>query len=134
MKSKDRWTKSATAVYNLGYHIIWCPKYRRGVLTGKIAERLEEIVNEKADELNCNVASLEIMPDHVHLFIKVPPTIAVHFLIQQIKGSSARVLRDEFPSLRSKLPCMWTRSYYAESVGCISEETVVRYIENQKNK
>ena len=134
MKSKDRWTRSATAVCNLGYHIIWCPKYRRGVLIGKIAERLEEIVNEKADELNCNVVSLEIMPDHVHLFIKVPPTIAVHFLIQQIKGRSARVLRDEFPSLRSKLPCMWTRSYYAESVGCISEETVVRYIESQKNK
>lgn len=74
------------------------------------------------------------MPDHVHVFIKTPPTIGVHFLVQQLKGVTARELRKQFPSLKTKLPNMWTRSYYAESVGHISEDTVKKYIEQQKNK
>ena len=134
MKSKDRWTKSKSAVYNLGYHLIWCPKYRRPVLVDGVDSRLKELLSEKAAELECDILSMEVMPDHVHLFIKTPPTIGVHFLIQQLKGYSARNLRNEFPFLRSRLPNMWTRSYFAESVGCISEDTVRRYIDNQKNK
>ena len=74
------------------------------------------------------------MPDHVHLFVKTKPTIAPHFLIQQIKGLSSRILRTEFKELKSKLPNMWTRSYYIESVGHISENTIKKYIQEQKNK
>lgn len=134
MKTKDRWTKSKTAVYNLGYHIIWCPKYRRKILKGNIETRLRELIMQKTQELDCTVEALEIMPAHVHLFVKTTPVIGVHFLIRQIKGYTAKYLRAEFRELKSKLPSLWTRSYYAESVGCISEEAIKQYIEQQKNK
>ena len=134
MKSKDRWVNSSTSVYNLGYHIIWCPKYRRRILIDSIENRLREIILSKCEELDCQVIELNIMPDHVHLFVKTKPTIAPHFLIQQIKGLSSRILRTEFKELKSKLPNMWTRSYYIESVGHISENTIKKYIQEQKNK
>lgn len=132
MKTKDRWTNSKASVYNLAYHIIWCPKYRRKVLVDNVEKRLKELIHEKANELKCKIETLEVMPDHVHIFIKTPPTIGVHFLIQQLKGSTARKLRQEFHSLKTRLPNMGTRSYYVESVGHISENTVKKYIEEQK--
>ena len=128
-----RWTHSNKAVYNLGYHLIWCPKYRRKVLTGAIEIRLKELLIEKAKELNLSIENFEIMPDHVHLFIKSNPVDSPHFIVQQLKGYTSRRLRQEFSSLRSKLPTLWTRSYYCESVGHISEATIIKYIENQKN-
>lgn len=134
MKSKDRWVNSNTSVYNLGYHIIWCPKYRRKVLINEIENKLKEIIITKCNELDCYVHELNIMPDHVHLFVKTKPTIAPHFLIQQIKGLSSRILRNEFKELKRKMPSMWTRSYFIESVGHISQETIEKYIQEQKNK
>lgn len=134
MKTKDRWKRSRTAVYCLTYHVIWCPKYRRKVLIGGVEDRLKELITQRAGELDCKVLTLEVMPDHVHLFIETPPTIGVHFMIQQLKGYTAHVLRDEYPSLKSRIPNMWTRSYYVESVGCVSEEGIRKYIENQKNR
>ena len=134
MKSKDRWVNSNTSVYNLGYHIIWCPKYRRKVLINEIENKLKEIIITKCNELDCYVHELNIMPDHVHLFVKTKPTIAPHFLIQQIKGISSRILRNEFKELKRKMPNMWTRSYFIESVGHISQETIEKYIQEQKNK
>ena len=134
MKSRDRWVNSNTSVYNLGYHIIWCPKYRRKVLINEIENRLKEIIITKCNELDCYVHELNIMPDHVHLFVKTKPTIAPHFLIQQIKGISSRILRNEFKELKRKMPSMWTRSYFIESVGHISQETIEKYIQEQKNK
>lgn len=134
MKSRDRWVNSNTSVYNLGYHIIWCPKYRRKVLVNEIETRLKDIIITKCNELDCFVHELNIMPDHVHLFVKTKPTIAPHFLIQQIKGISSRILRNEFKELKRKMPSMWTRSYFIESVGHISQETIEKYIQEQKNK
>jgi putative transposase len=134
MQTKDRWVNSKTAVYNLAYHIIWCPKYRRKVLVNDVEKELKRLLYEKAYELNCTIETLEVMPDHVHIFIKTPPTIGVHFLVQQLKGVTARKLRKKFHSLKTRLPNMWTRSYYAESVGHISEDTIKHYIEEQKNK
>ena len=132
MKSKDRWVNSNTSVYNLGYHIIWCPKYRRKVLINEIENKLKEIIITKCNELDCYVHELNIMPDHVHLFVKTKPTIAPHFLIQQIKGISSRILRNEFKELKRKMPNMWTRSYFIESVGHISQEIIEKYIQEQK--
>ena len=134
MKSKDRWVNSNTSVYNLGYHIIWCSKYRRKVLINEIENKLRDIIITKCNELDCHVHELNIMPDHVHLFVKTKPTIAPHFLVQQIKGISSRILRSEFKELKSKMPSMWTRSYFIESVGHISQETIQKYIQEQKNK
>ena len=134
MKSKDRWISSNTCITNLEYHIIWCPKYRKKILTNGIDETLKVLLKEKANELNCVIHTMEVMPDHVHLFVKTPATIGVHFLIQQLKGYTSRKLREMYPEIKRKLPCMWTRSYYAESVGHISEESIKKYIEEQKNK
>ncbi len=134
MKSKDRWKNSNTSVYNLGYYIIWCPKYRRKVLIGEVEERLKELIYNKCNELECEIHELNIMPDHVYLFVKTKPTIAPHFLIQQLKGMTSRILRLEFKHLKTKLPNMWTRSYYIESVGHISQNTIEKYIQEQKNK
>ncbi len=132
--SKNRWKTSRTTVHNLGYHIIFCPKYRREILTGQIKERLLDLIKIKAGELNIELEYNSVMPDHVHLFIKANPTLAPHFIVQQIKGYSSRILRQEFPSLKSRLPSLWTRSYYVESVGHISEKTIQEYIQKQKGK
>ena len=130
--SIDRWTTSNKAVYNISYHLIWCPKYRRKVLSGAVETRLRQILLERAKEIGITIETMEIMPDHVHLFVKSPPTLAPHFIVQQLKGISSRLLRQEFPHLKSRLPTLWTRSYYCESVGHISEATVRKYIEDQK--
>lgn len=129
-----RWKRSTTTVYNISYHLIWCPKYRRKVLVIDVAKRLEELLLQKAHEIEVEIVQMEIMPDHVHLFVKTTPTNSPHFIVQQLKGYTSRILRQEFPSLKSRLPSMWTRSYYCESVGHISEETIRKYIEKQKNK
>ena len=132
--SYSRWTTSNKAVYNIGYHLIWCPKYRRKVLVGSVEVELRRLLNEKADEIGIALASIEVMPDHVHLFVKAPPTLAPHYIVQQLKGVTSRRLRQTFPHLKSRLPTLWTRSYYCESVGHISEDVVRRYIEDQKNQ
>ena len=129
-----RWKLSKTVVYNIGYHLIWCPKYRRKVLVGEVAVRLKELLLEKAGKIEVEIVQMEIMPDHVHLFVKTVPTNSPHFIVQQLKGCTSRILREEFPSLKSRLPSLWTRSYYVESVGHISEETIRKYIEGQKGK
>jgi putative transposase len=132
--SDKRWTTSNKVVFNLGYHIIWCPKYRRKVLEGQTEVRLRELLLEKAAAIDVSIESLEIMPDHVHLFVKTSPINAPHYVVQQLKGYTSRVLRQEFASLKRRLPTLWTRSYYIESVGHISETTVKQYIESQKNQ
>ncbi len=77
---------------------------------------------------------MEVMPDHVHIFVKTDPTNSPHYIVQQLKGYTSRLLRQEFPSLKTRIPTLWTRSYFCESVGHISEKTVKQYIANQKNK
>jgi putative transposase len=129
-----RWTHSNTTVHNVGYHIIWCPKYRRKVLVDGVDIRLKEILKNKSEQIGCTIEKMEVMSDHVHIFIKSKPTLAPHYIVRQLKGHSSRILRKEFPSLKSRLPTLWTRSYYVESVGHISERTIKKYIEDQKNQ
>lgn len=132
--ASQRWTHSNTTVHNIGYHLIWCPKYRRAVLIGDIEKRLKELLIEKSREIKVIIETIKIMPDHIHLFIKSPPTASPHWIVQQLKGYTSRILRQEFQSLTSRLPTLWTRSYYVESCGHISQATVKRYIEEQKGK
>jgi putative transposase len=129
----QRWTHSNTAVFNIGYHLIWCPKYRRKVLIGNVETRLKELLYSKTQEIGVTISQIEVMPDHLHLFVKSSPVNSPHFVVQQLKGYTSRILRQEFKNLL-KLPSLWTRSYYCESVGHISEATVRKYIEDQKNK
>ena len=130
----SRYRKSAGCVSSLHYHIVWCPKYRRPVLGGAVTPTLEALLREKAAELGLEIRSLSVQPDHVHLFISAPPTEPIPRIVNQMKGYSARRLREQFPALKSRLPCMWSRSYYVGSVGHVSDETVRRYIEAQKGQ
>ena len=116
------------------FHIIFCPKYRRKVLINGIDERLKEILYEIAEEKEIDIKSLEVMSDHVHMFIEFDPRRSLHKVIKDFKGISAHILRSEFPELRSKLPTLWTRSYFSSTVGSISEEAIKKYIEEQKGK
>ena len=129
-----RWTHSTTTVYNIGYHIIWCPKYRRKVLVGAVEEMLKLLLYKKAYEIGISIEEMQIMPEHVHLFVKTSPTASPHWIVQQLKGYTSHELRVQFPSLKTRLPTLWTRSYYIESCGHISEDTVRKYIEEQKKK
>lgn len=121
-------------VYNLAHHIIWCSKYRKKVLVGDIEKRLKELLLQKAKENDWQIENMEVMPDHVRIFIKTTPSDSPALVAAQLKGFTSHQLRKEFTYLRSKLPTLWTRSYYAESVGHISEDTIKKYIDEQKLK
>ncbi len=119
-------------VYSCKYHVVWCPKYRRKVLSGKIEVRLKELIQEICTELQSELIELEIMPDHVHLLIEVDPQFGIHKVIKTIKGKTSRILRKEFLLLTTKLPTLWTNSYFVSTVGGAPLEIIKQYIENQK--
>jgi putative transposase len=129
---ETRYRRNCGAVYSLKYHIVWCPKYRRAVLTGDVAARLKTLLQRKAKELEIQIHALEILPDHVHIFLESDPVLCVAEIVNRLKGFTSHELRLEFASLKSRLPTLWSRSYYAGTVGAVSAETVKRYIETQK--
>jgi len=130
----NRYTTSKTCVFNIGYHLIWCPKFRRAVLENGVDIRLKELIYKKAKENNYEIVEMDILPDHVHIFLKCDPTESPHRIVQQLKGYTSRIIRQEYPKLKTRLPSLWTRSYYCESVGHISKDTVIKYIQDQKNR
>ena len=119
-------------VYSCKYHVVWCPKYRRKILTGDIEKRLKEIIIKKTKELKSELIELEIMPDHVHLLIEVDPQFGIHKLVKNIKGYTSKILRQEFKVLTTKLPTLWTNSYFISTVGGAPLSIIKQYIENQK--
>ena len=121
-------------VYRCAYHIVWCPKYRRPVLEGAVDARLKQIIRDVCAERECHIIELETMPDHVHLLVECDPQYGIHRLVKQVKGRSSRLLREEFPSLKRRLPTLWTNSYFVATVGGAPLEIVKQYVENQRNK
>jgi putative transposase len=119
--------------FQCAFHIVWCPKYRRRVLGGRIEERLKQIVREVIEEKGAWLIELEVMPDHIHILVEVDPQYGVHRLVKAIKGRSSRVLREEFPALKSRLPTLWTNSYFVATVGGAPLDIVKKYVEDQKN-
>jgi putative transposase len=121
-------------VYDLGLHVVWCPKYRRPVLGARVAARLRDLIGQKAAEHGWEVIVLEVMPDHVHLFVKHDPKSSASYVANQFKSFTSHVLRSEFPHLRSRLPTLWSKSYFAASAGAVSAQTVERYIDAQQER
>jgi putative transposase len=115
-------------------HIVWCPKYRRKVLVGDVEQRLKHILYAAAQQYGVLIETMEVRPDHVHLLVSSDPTRCVAEIVNRLKGASSRILRGEFPHLKSRLPTLWSRSYYAGTVGHVSEATLKKYIENQKGR
>jgi putative transposase len=111
---------------------VFCPKYRRKVLTGEIAERLKVLVQEVAVESESEVLEIEVMPDHIHLLVEVPPHYGIAKFVRMCKGRSSRVLREEFPTLKSRLPTLWTHSTFISTVGGAPLSLVKQYIQNQQ--
>ena len=119
-------------VYSCKYHVVWCPKYRRKVLVGEIEARLKELIQETCLEIQSELIELEIMPDHVHLLDEVDPQFGVHKVIKTIKRKTSRILRKEFKELTTKLPTLWTNSYFISTVGDAPLAIIKQYIQGQK--
>lgn len=119
-------------VYSCKYHVVFCPKYRRKVLVDGVDERLKNIIHEFAAEYNVEIIELEVMPDHVHILCEVDPQFGIHKFVKWLKGRSSRILREEYPWLKSRLPTLWTNSYFVSTVGGAPLEVIKQYIEQQK--
>jgi len=128
----ERWKTNKRTVWNISYHIIRCPKYRRNVIVDWVESRLKELLLYKAEQIGIEIDTMETMPDHVHLFVKAKPNQSPAYIVHQLKWYTSRMLRKEFPTLKSRLPTLWTRAYYIESIWHISEDTIKKYIEEQK--
>lgn len=112
---------------------MWCPRYRRKVLTGEVDRRFREILGEVAKEFELAILALEVMPDHVHLYVNAPPDLAPAEIAARIKGRSSHHMRREFPVI-ARMPSMWTRSYFVSTAGNVSSETIEKYIAAQKKR
>ncbi|NJR62589.1 MAG: IS200/IS605 family transposase [Cyanobacteria bacterium CRU_2_1] len=133
-KTPDEYRRNPHSVTLLNYHFVWCPKRRKKILVGEVAHRLQSIIFDLCQENDWRLIALEIMPDHVHLFLNANPTDAPSVIVKRIKGRSSHHLRQEFPDLKTKLPTLWTPSYYVSSAGNISSEVVQKYIESQRGQ
>ena len=126
MSTISPFISSSNIVYSCKYPIVWCPKYRRKVLVDEVAVRLENIICETSAEKQVEIIEMEItpalacgasVPDHVHLLCEIHPQYGVHLFVRFIKGRSSRLLRQEYKSLRTRLPTLWTNSYFISTVG-----------------
>ena len=118
--------------YSCKYHVVFCPKYRRKVLVNGVDTRLKELIRETCQDIQVDLLEMEIMPDHVHLLLEVDPQFGIHKAVKTIKGRTSRILRQEFHWLTTKLPTLWTNSYFCSTVGGAPLEIVRQYIESQK--
>lgn len=134
MRTDVRYKSNRNIVYACKYHVVWCPKYRRPVLVEGVDVRLKEIIYQTASELQSDVIELEVMADHVHLLCEVDPQFGIHRWVKRLKGRSSRLLRQEFPWLKSRLPTLWTNSYFVATVGGAPLAVIKQYIENQKGR
>lgn len=126
--------KTRYSIYNLNYHIVWIPKYRRKLFTGQMELRLGEIIRESCIRNNISVLALEIMPGHIHLFVSAPPRWSPSEIVNIIKGYSSRKMRQEFLQLKKMIKDeLWTRTYFIGSAGTVTSETIRKYITEQKN-
>ncbi|NET43504.1 IS200/IS605 family transposase [Okeania sp. SIO2B3] len=132
-KKPDEYRRNPHSVTLINYYFVFCPKRRKPVLVGDVKQRLQEIIFELCTEHDWRLIGLEIMPDHVHLFLEVDPTFAPSVIIKRVKGRASHHLRKEFPRLL-KLPTLWTPSFFCATTGNASTETVKKYIENQTGK
>lgn len=128
-----KYKRNNNVVYSCKYHVVFCSKYRRPVLVDGVDERLKEIALEVADEMGFDIIEMEVMPDHVHMLLEVDPQLGIHRAVKRIKGRTSHDLRAEFPWLKSRIPTLWTNSYFVSTVVGAPLAIVRQYIENQKN-
>ena len=133
----DKYNTLNHCKFLLQYHIIWCPKFRLNVLKNGIDESLKSILFKISDRYGYEIKEIEVMPDHIHIFISTKPTVAPSDVVRTLKSISAIELFKQYPELKkfySRCGSLWSKGYFASSVGNVSEETVRRYIQEQKSK
>src|SRR6266851_7242414 len=119
-------------VHLILYHLIWCPKRRKPILVGKVKERCQQLLEAKGKEKGWDILTLAIQPDHIHIFVRVWPSDSAAEVVKELKGSTSFFLRKEFEPLLSKLPSLWTRSYFSSTAGAVSAQTIQEYLDAQK--
>ncbi len=134
MPSQPKYWTGAHTKHRLQYHLVWVPKYRKRVLTGKIAVRIETLFRQCAEVNHWHIAELEIMSDHIHMLVQIRPDLALSKVVQYFKGGSSRAIRQEYPELEEFLwgDSFWADGYFAETVGIANEELIRRYIRSQR--
>jgi putative transposase len=128
-----KFKSNSNIVYNCQYHVIWCAKYRRKVLVGEVELRLKEILAQVAVDVQCEIQEMETDQDHVHLLISCDPQFGIHKVVKRMKGRSSKMLRDEFPHLKSRIPTLWTNSYFVATVGGAPLAVIKQYIKDQQS-
>ena len=128
--------RTSSAVYDINYHIVWCPKYRKPILKDEVREFVEEQLKTIAETKGWKIEELEVMPDHIHLFISAPPFESPTAIVKVVKGVTAKRIFERFPHLRQifRRGSIWSPSYYVGTAGNVSAEVIKRYIDGVKNR
>lgn len=136
MKQASRYWTGAHTKHRMLYHIVWIPKYRKRVLQGEIAKRINELLFECADVNGWHIEELNVQPDHVHMLVQLRPDTSVSEVVNRFKGKSSYLIRKEFSQFKEffwwkKTDSFWGEGFFVETVGQISEEKIREYIQNQ---
>lgn len=131
IRYEPQYQRGNYVVYACDYHIIWCTKYRKALLTSAVQQRFKQLIFDKQEAYNYTVRAIEVMPDHIHLLAAIPPHIAVTEVVRKIKGFTAFKLRQEFFGLK-RIRSLWTRSKFVASTGGVTLEVLKQYVEHQK--
>ena len=130
---EQNYRRTQTTVSLINYHFVFCPRYRRKVLVNEVEQRFKEILKRICEENDFKIVALEVMPDHVHVFLNTLPSISPSDIMAKVKRVTSRELRQDFKHLRH-LPSLWTRSFFCSTAGNVSSETIARYIAEQKTR
>ena len=131
---EDKYRKTQTTVSLINYHFVFCPRYRRKIFSiPNVEERFKYMVKFICEEMEVEIIAIECDKDHTHMFLNCLPTLSPSDIMQKIKSTTSRSLRDEFPQLK-KMPSLWTRSYFVSTAGNVCSETIKKYVESQKTR
>ncbi len=131
-----RYDPGKQTVYYQRFHIVWIPKYRYKVLRGALRERVRAIIRQVCEELGVTIVSGVLSSDHVHMFVSIPPKLSVSEVVRRVKGRSSRKIQQEFPDIRKRYRgCrFWARGYFCTTSGNVTDDIILRYIENHADK
>ena len=129
----SKYKSNRNVVYSCKYHVVFCPKYRRKVLSDPVQKDLRSIILEICTKRTAEIIAVELMPDHVHILLEVDPQYGIHKIIKEIKGTSSRILRKTYSFLKTRLPTLWTNSYFVSTVGRVPLSVIKQYVENQRS-
>lgn len=131
---KNTYKHTSSTVYMINYHFVFCPRYRRKIfLVPGVEDRFKELVHDFCKEMDIDIIAMECDKDHAHLFLNCPPKLSPSIIMKNLKGKTSVIIRQEFQKF-SKMPGLWTRSYFCSTAGSVSSETIKQYVENQKKK